>query len=355
MESHKLPWWIGFPASIGLSVMGIVAPTFLPIWAQAALFGAGAVAVIWSVFAGIWHWRRKPRTPSKPQTRKRGTELAAEEINRAVQLAGTPQQATPMADVFALPFKHMLEQTAAQLEAQHAKKLGEIRNEKPAPQRDVILPEALAYAEFKQWGRTFFEAASSAQNHANEQLEKFRQIAHDGALTVWGKRTEGGVFQIIPKEHWLDHNVEWFDLLRGKGRSEKVTGSEPPMPYSELMVCKAEFEREWPHRNTKQANLTPLPQPRRANPKKERQRELINQGRDIAVEYTREAPAGGFRAYLESQRAYADIRPHLSEDYRAKLNAQRTFYAQADGARYETLVQWFLDDVDRLEKEWGLT
>jgi len=92
--------------------------------------------------------------------------------------------------------------------------------------------------------------------------------------------------------------------------------------------------------------------PAKPNPKKERQRDLITQGRNIAFGYTHENPEGGFRAYLEGQRAYADIRPHLSEEYRAKLHAQRTLYAQADGAKYETLVQWFLDEIDRLEREW---
>jgi hypothetical protein len=115
-----------------------------------------------------------------------------------------------------------------------------------APVRDVGLAEALAYAELGQWGKSFFDAASAAMNEANEQLERFRQLAHDGVLTVWGKRTENGVFQLIPKDHWIDHHVEWFDLLRGKARTENVRNTHAE-PISELMVSKAEFEREWPH------------------------------------------------------------------------------------------------------------
>ena len=115
---------------------------------------------------------------------------------------------------------------------------------KREPKRDIGLAEALAYAELKEWGRSFFEAASSEKNVANEHLSRFRQLAHDGLLTVWGKRSENGVFQIIPKEHWLDHNLEWFDLLRGNSRTENVSRTEPH-PYSEIMVCKAEFEWEW--------------------------------------------------------------------------------------------------------------
>lgn len=57
MESAKFPWWVGIPASIGVTIMGIVAPTFLPVWVQAVLFGLGVLAVAWSILAGVWHYR----------------------------------------------------------------------------------------------------------------------------------------------------------------------------------------------------------------------------------------------------------------------------------------------------------
>jgi hypothetical protein len=87
---------------------------------------------------------------------------------------------------------------------------------------------------------------------------------------------------------------------------------------------------------------------------KERRRALIKTGRDLAFGYCHGDQEETFREYLEGQRGYADIRPHLSEKYRRKLEAQRVAYADPQGAKYPTLVQWFLDDLDRLEKEWGL-
>lgn len=125
-------------------------------------------------------------------------------------------------------------------------KIAAEQNQQSVIQRDTTLAEGLAYAEFRQWGKSFFDAAASAKNQANEQLERFRQLAHDGALTVWGKRRESGVFETIPVDHWKDHNVEWFDLLRGNARTENVAHS-PPSPFLAIMVSKAEFEREWPH------------------------------------------------------------------------------------------------------------
>jgi hypothetical protein len=51
---------------------------------------------------------------------------------------------------------------------------------------------------------------------------------------------------MIPAGHWKDHNIAWFDLLRGTPRTENVSSSTPD-PYSEIMVSRAQFEKEWPH------------------------------------------------------------------------------------------------------------
>ena len=87
----------------------------------------------------------------------------------------------------------------------------------------------------------------------------------------------------------------------------------------------------------------------------ERRRKLITDARRLAALYTRgRAGEKSFRQYLESTQTYTALRRHLSAQYMKKLNAPRTAYAQADGAKYEPLVQWYLDDLDRLEKAWGL-
>lgn len=114
------------------------------------------------------------------------------------------------------------------------------------PKRDVGLAEALAYAEFREWGRSFIDAASAAQNEANENLVRFRQLAFDGEISVWGKASEGGVYEPIPSSHWQEYDVEWFDLLRGTPRTENRFGQRYSA-FFDLMVSKTDFEREWPH------------------------------------------------------------------------------------------------------------
>lgn len=117
---------------------------------------------------------------------------------------------------------------------------------KGPPKRDVGLSEAIAYAELGEWGRQFIAAAGTSGMGVVAHLERFRQLAHDGELSVWGKRSERGVFERIDQSHWIEYNVEWFDLLRDDPRTEDRQGHRDGAFFS-LMVNKAEFEREWPH------------------------------------------------------------------------------------------------------------
>jgi ABC-type multidrug transport system fused ATPase/permease subunit len=89
--------------------------------------------------------------------------------------------------------------------------------------------------------------------------------------------------------------------------------------------------------------------------KMERRLKLIDDARRLAVIYSqgRSGPQS-FRQYLESTQAYASIRQHLDPEYLNKLNAPRVAYSKPAGARYEPLVQWFLDELDRLERAWNL-
>ena len=88
---------------------------------------------------------------------------------------------------------------------------------------------------------------------------------------------------------------------------------------------------------------------------RDRKRSLIDSGRSLAATYTQgRTGQDSFRQYLEGTKSYAALRGHLRRDYLAKLNNGRMVYAMAPGARYEPLVEQFLDELDRLEREWGL-
>lgn len=80
----------------------------------------------------------------------------------------------------------------------------------------------------------------------------------------------------------------------------------------------------------------------------------IDSLRAVAVEYGA-GTDGGFRGRLERELAYAEIRQHLAPKFITDLHRQRHGWARPNGAHYGFLVQSFLDELDRLEREWKLT
>lgn len=114
-------------------------------------------------------------------------------------------------------------------------------------ERDKGLSEALAYALVGLWGHTFMQIVSQGIEGSATIVEDFRQRAHDGKLTVWGKRASRGIYEKIDPAFWLDNEPEWFDLLRGIARTEKTVNTEVSERFTDLMVSMTEFEKEWPH------------------------------------------------------------------------------------------------------------
>ena len=54
------------------------------------------------------------------------------------------------------------------------------RNIAPHANRNVGASEAIAYICFREWGKTFFDAANTKDNKASNALNEFLQAASDG-------------------------------------------------------------------------------------------------------------------------------------------------------------------------------
>jgi hypothetical protein len=87
---------------------------------------------------------------------------------------------------------------------------------------------------------------------------------------------------------------------------------------------------------------------------RERQRQLIDRARSFAANYTKGGVDGTFRGYLEGTPTYAALRGHLSKQFFNELNQPRRVTLPAEGARYDPIVEAFLNELDRLEREWGI-
>ncbi len=61
-----------------------------------------------------------------------------------------------------------------------------------------------------------------------------------------------------------------------------------------------------------------------------------------------------FKEQLEQNEMYYKIRPYLSEAFLESFNRPRTVFIQSDGKTIPVLMEKFLNELDRLEGEWGL-
>jgi hypothetical protein len=88
---------------------------------------------------------------------------------------------------------------------------------------------------------------------------------------------------------------------------------------------------------------------------KQRRIQLIREARQFVVRATASKGIGtDFKRELEAYAPYFELRPHLSAEFRAKMNAQRTLFAPGHGTRLPALATFFLDELDSLEGKWGL-
>jgi hypothetical protein len=113
-------------------------------------------------------------------------------------------------------------------------------------QRDVTVSEALAYAQFHQWGLRFIDAAGMEGNQVSDALDRLTQLAADGELTIWGKRDEAGVWQKIPADHWLEYRIEWFGLLKSNAFTEARRSIARRDIFREVMTSRVQVEKLFP-------------------------------------------------------------------------------------------------------------
>lgn len=113
--------------------------------------------------------------------------------------------------------------------------------------RDKPLSEALAYNVEGRWGCEFFDAMKAGLDPGGAPLKRAVQLAYDGALLVWGKRTESGVYEAIPKEYWADHHVDDFSLMRAAAKTVPNSRAASGPLYFDLMVSRSQFEEVLPY------------------------------------------------------------------------------------------------------------
>ena len=116
-----------------------------------------------------------------------------------------------------------------------------------AIERDVSLSEALTYNVEGKWGCRYFDSVKAGRNPDAEPLTLAIQLAYDGKLTIWGKRSEAGVYEVIPKDFWASHHIDNFSLWREHAVTTAHPASVQGPRYFDLMVSRAQAEEVLRH------------------------------------------------------------------------------------------------------------
>lgn len=111
--------------------------------------------------------------------------------------------------------------------------------------RDTPLREALMFAVTGAWGGDPWADGEGQLSAIAKAIERTRQLAADGAITVWGKANRHTVWQEIDPKYWVSHYIDLLDVLRSETPTKAYnTRSNEPL-FVDLMVSRAEFESEW--------------------------------------------------------------------------------------------------------------
>jgi hypothetical protein len=119
----------------------------------------------------------------------------------------------------------------------------------PAPKRDTAVTETLGYAALGRWGAQLSDAIMHHGDFAavGPPLNRFREAAGDGDLTVWGKRERHALYERIEPSFWVDHGLDLQSILLGESRTEPKTNAATAERFYDIMVNRSEVERCWPH------------------------------------------------------------------------------------------------------------
>jgi hypothetical protein len=76
-------------------------------------------------------------------------------------------------------------------------------------------------------------------------LAEMRQLARDGALSIWGKVSPPSTYDLIPPEYWANHQIDFVSIMRDEPemtKTEKAVFEGTGPFYRNLMVSSAQIE-----------------------------------------------------------------------------------------------------------------
>ena len=164
------------------------------------------------------------------------------------------------------------------------------------------------------------------------------------ASQVWPEakpqESSSGPLVEIDALHWRTHEAFPISVALGEPQSRQRLSLSREGGYDDLRVNRAEFEKEWPVAHGSSEGRA-------------RKRKLIDECRQIVASYDGDIGQQSQRKALESSAAYLALRQHLSQQFLEFVANQAMFMDPRNPG--PLMMRAFARELDRLEKDWGLT
>jgi hypothetical protein len=115
---------------------------------------------------------------------------------------------------------------------------------------DIWLQDAVWYVIHGRWLGDNEQAINNEteMKKASEIAQEMRELAGQGKYLIWGKNHPARLHQRIPKEFWVDNQIDFLRLAGDTAenvRTERATAGYCTRYFS-LKVNKSQTERIWP-------------------------------------------------------------------------------------------------------------
>jgi TIR domain len=123
----------------------------------------------------------------------------------------------------------------------------------PMVKRDVWLADAIWRVFLNTWDLPPHATRAPIGEQENQRFYdlvaiEFRQMAHDGQLPIWAKRSNSDLWEEVPEEYWKGHRVSYLNVVREdptKLSVEEIRSLRRSNEWREFMTSRAAVDFIW--------------------------------------------------------------------------------------------------------------
>jgi hypothetical protein len=117
------------------------------------------------------------------------------------------------------------------------------------PTRDTWVQDAMMFALNGKWPLPDDKLRGAQADQAMKVLQKMRELAGEGRMTIWGKETDLHLPVQISADFWVENQINYMTAVfedPDKADTESATAFQTHKSYKSLQVSRQQIEALWP-------------------------------------------------------------------------------------------------------------